>query len=38
MKLNEIKKIEAIKKEALTIIKGGARDTRNTSGTIIIKP
>jgi hypothetical protein len=38
MKLNEIKKIEVIKKESLIIVKGGARDTRNTSGTIIIKP
>jgi hypothetical protein len=28
MKLNEIKKIEAIKIEALSTIKGGARDTR----------
>jgi hypothetical protein len=28
MKLNEIKKIEAIKAEALTNIKGGGRDTR----------
>jgi hypothetical protein len=29
MKLNEIKKIEAIKAEALSNIKGGARDTRS---------
>jgi hypothetical protein len=29
MKLNEIKKIEAIKVEALSNIKGGGRDTRN---------
>jgi hypothetical protein len=29
MKLNEIKKIEAIKAEALSNIKGGGRDTRN---------
>jgi hypothetical protein len=28
MKLSEIKKIEAIKTEALTNIKGGGRDTR----------
>ncbi|MEN9609851.1 MAG: hypothetical protein RLZZ628_665 [Bacteroidota bacterium] len=28
MKLNEIKKIEAIKAEALANIKGGGRDTR----------
>jgi hypothetical protein len=44
MKLNEIKKIEAIKTEALSNIKGGARDTRNDSPSgpspyiIIIKP
>ena len=29
MKLNEIKKIEAIKEDALANIKGGGRDTRN---------
>ncbi len=33
MKLNEIKKIEAIKAEALSSIKGGGRDTRNDQPT-----
>jgi hypothetical protein len=46
MKLNEIKKIEVIKTEALSNIKGGGRDTRNDppvgpspyGGSLIIKP
>jgi hypothetical protein len=33
MKLNEIKKIEAIQIEALSNIKGGGRDTRNDQPT-----
>ena len=40
MKLNEIKKIEAIKAEALKNIKGGGRDTRGgeTNPTSNIAP
>jgi hypothetical protein len=39
MKLNEIKKIEVIKTEALSNIKGGGRDTRiGGGGTNPISP